>query len=192
MKRAILTLCCAALLTGCSSTGGAPAHFKARFDTSKGAFVVEVKREWAPLGADRFYELVKSGFYDESRFFRIAPGFVVQWGINKDPQVTAQWRDKKLSDDPVKERNIPGWVSFASSGPNTRTTQLFINLAYNDHLDQMGFAAFGRVTEGINVVASFYGAYQERPQQSRIETEGNAYLQREYPNLDFVKTARIE
>src|SRR5579862_3345347 len=121
-KPVVLFLCAALFLSGCSSSGGAPAQYKAKFDTSKGVFVIEVKREWAPIGADRFYELVKSGFYDEARFFRVAPAFVIQWGLARDPKLTAQWKDKVIPDDPVKASNLPGWVSFASRGANTRTT----------------------------------------------------------------------
>jgi len=185
-------LLCAVILTGCSSAGAAPSQFRTKFDTSKGVFVIEVHRDWAPLGADRFYQLVKSGFYDDARFFRVVPGFVVQWGINKDPQMTAQWRGKEIGDDPVQERNMAGYVSFATSGPNTRTTQLFINLANNFNLDSMGFAAFGRVVQGANVVARLYSGYGERPQQNLIEAQGNAYLQQNFPNLDYIKTARVE
>jgi peptidyl-prolyl cis-trans isomerase A (cyclophilin A) len=192
MKQGFFLLC-AAILTGCSSSSStAPSQFRTKFDTSKGVFVIEVHRDWAPLGADRFYQLVKSGFYDDARFFRVVPGFVVQWGINKDPQVTAQWRGKEIPDDPVKESNLGGYVSFATSGPNTRTTQLFINLANNMSLDSRGFAAFGRVIQGMDVVARLYPGYGEQPQQNLIESQGNAYLQQNFPNLDYIKTARIE
>jgi peptidyl-prolyl cis-trans isomerase A (cyclophilin A) len=192
MKPALFSLLCAAiLLTGCSSST-APSQYRVKFDTSKGMFVVEVHRDWAPFGADRFYQLVKSGFYDDARFFRVVPGFVVQWGINKDPQVTAQWQSKTIPDDPVKESNLAGYVSFATSGPNTRTTQVFVNLANNMRLDSMGFAAFGRVIQGLEVVAHLYSGYGEQPQQNLIESEGNAYLQQNFPNLDYIKTARVE
>ena len=191
MKRVLFFLCCAAVLTSCSSNT-APSQYRVKFDTSKGVFVVEVHRDWAPLGADRFYQLVKSGFYDEARFFRVVPGFVVQWGINKDPQVTAQWQGKTIADDPVKESNLAGNISFATSGPNTRTTQVFINLGNNMRLDSMGFAAFGRVIQGLDVVAHLYSGYGEQPQQNLIESQGNAYLQQNFPNLDYVKTARVE
>ncbi len=193
MKSTIFFVCCATILTGCSSRhGAAPNQYKVKFDTSRGPFVIEVHREWAPLGADRFYELVERGFYDQARFFRVVPGFVVQWGIAKDPMLTAQWRTKEIPDDPVKESNLPGYVSFATSGPNTRTTQLFINMANNMRLDGMGFAAFGRVTEGLDVVAHLYAGYGEQPQQNMIESQGNAYLERDFPKLDYIQTARVE
>lgn len=192
-KPTIFFVSTALLSTGCSSFGtGAPNHYQARFDTSKGPFVIEVKREWAPIGADRFYQLVKSGFYDEARFFRVAPGFVIQWGIARDPILNSQWKEKVIPDDPVKEGNLAGWVSFASSGPNTRTTQVFVNLANNLQLDSMGFSAFGHITEGLDVIARIYTGYGEQPVQSLIETQGNAYLKQNFPNLDYIKTARIE
>jgi peptidyl-prolyl cis-trans isomerase A (cyclophilin A) len=186
-----LLFCASAVFTGCSYNGP-PAHYTARFDTSQGAFVIEVKHEWAPIGADRFYELVKSGFYDEARFFRVAPGFVIQWGIARDPMLNSQWKDKVMPDDPVKEGNLAGYVSFASRGPNTRTTQIFVNLANNIQLDSMGFAAFGRITEGLDVIPRIYAGYRESPDQSLIETQGNAYLNQSFPKLDYIKTARIE
>ena len=192
MKRISFFLLCAVFLTGCSSSGKAPSQFRTKFETSRGVFVVEVHRDWAPLGADRFYQLVKSGFYDDARFFRVVPGFVVQWGINKDPLMTAQWRDKTIPDDPAKEGNLAGYMSFATSGPNTRTTQLFINLANNLRLDSMGFAAFGRVIDGSDVVARLYSGYGEQPRQDLIESQGNAYLQQNFPNLDYIKAARVE
>src|SRR5271166_641557 len=178
----------AALLSSCSSSG-TPAQYRARFDTSQGAFVIEVKREWAPIGADRFYQLVKSGFYDEARFFRVAPGFVIQWGIARDPILNSQWKDKIIPDDPVKEANMAGYVSFASRGPNTRTTQIFLNLANNLQLDSMGFAAFGRVTEGLDVFSRIYAGYSAQPpDQALIEQQGNAYLGQNFPKLDYIKT----
>ncbi len=203
MKHATVLLVAALLLSGCSSSSSssssssvgvtAPPDYKVKFDTSRGVFVVEVRRDWAPVGADRFYELVKSGFYDDARFFRVVPGFVVQWGLNKDPKVSAEWREKQIPDDPVKESNKPGYLTFAKTGqPNSRTTQLFINYGDNAQLDSMGFAPFGRVTEGMDVVAGLYSGYGEAPQQNLIESEGNAYLQRDFPKLDYIKTARVE
>jgi peptidyl-prolyl cis-trans isomerase A (cyclophilin A) len=191
-KPTIFFISTALFVTGCSSTGGAPEQYKAKFDTSKGAFVIEVKREWAPIGADRFYELVKSGFYNDARFFRVAPGFVIQWGIAGDPKLTSQWKDKIIPDDPVKASNLAGYVSFASRGPNTRTTQVFINLANNTQLDGMGFAVFGHVSQGLDVVAHIYSGYGQQPEQPLIESQGNTYLQQSFPNLDYIKTARIE
>jgi len=175
----------------------APATFRARLETSKGAFVIEVHREWAPLGADRFYNLVTSGYYDGTRVFRVIPGFMAQFGIHGDPQVAAVWRDARIPDDPVRQHNTRGMVSFATAGPGTRTTQLFINYGDNSRLDGMGFSPFGRVVEGIDVVDRFYAGYGEGaprgrgPDQGRVQAEGNAYLEREFPELDYVTRATI-
>ena len=182
---------------GCSSSAPpaksepAPATFKVTFDTSKGPFVVEVHRDWAPLGADRFYELVKTGFFTDARFFRIVKGFVVQFGINKDPDVEAKWRAQNIQDDPVKESNKRGYLTYATAGPNTRTTQLFINLADNAQLDGQGFAPFAQVVDGMDVVENLYAGYGEQPQQPLIESQGNQYLQSQFPQLDYIKSAKI-
>ena len=176
----------------------APATYKARFDTSKGVFVIDVHRDFAPLGADRFYNLVKNGFYDDDRFFRVISGFMVQFGINGDPKISAPWRDARINDDPVKQSNKRGFISFATSGPNSRTTQVFINFGDNGRLDSSGFSPFGQVTSGINVVDSLYSGYGEGapsgrgPNQGQIQFEGNAYLVKAFPNLDYVKKATIE
>ena len=176
----------------------APATFKASFDTSAGVFVVEVTRAWAPNGADRFYNLVKNGFFDDCRFFRVIPGFMVQFGINGDPSVQAAWRNANIPDDPVKQSNKRGYVTFATAGPNTRTTQLFINLEDNTGLDRQGFAPFGRVSSGMDVVSKIYGGYGEGapsgkgPSQQSIQMQGNAYLQKDFPKLDYIKTATIQ
>ena len=191
MRRAAL-LIFVVLLSACSKSPQAPAEFKVRFDTSKGPFVVEVHRDWAPNGVDRFYELVQSGYYEEARFFRVVPNFVVQWGINKDPKVSAQWREKNIPDDPVKESNRRGYITYAKRGPDTRTAQLFINLADNASLDATGFAPFGKVTEGMDVVQNLYAGYGQTPDQSLIQSQGNAYLQSQFPQLDYIKTARVE
>jgi peptidyl-prolyl cis-trans isomerase A (cyclophilin A) len=178
-------------------TEQAPATYKARFDTSKGVFVIDVRREWAPVGADRFYNLVKNGFYDENRFFRVISSFMVQFGINGNPQVSTPWRNAQIKDDPVKQSNKRGFISFATSGPNSRTTQVFINFGDNSRLDGMGFASFGQVSSGMNVVDQLYADYGEGapsgrgPNQGRIQGEGNAYLTRDFPNLDFVRKATI-
>ena len=183
--------------SGCSSPAPpaksepVPNNFKVTFDTSKGPFVVEVHRDWAPLGAGRFYELVKTGFFTDARFFRIVKGFVVQFGINKDPDVEAKWRAQNIQDDPVKESNKRGYLTYATAGPNTRTTQLFINLADNAQLDAQGFAPFGQVVEGMDVVENLYAGYGEQPQQPLIESQGNQYLQSQFPQLDYVKSAKI-
>ncbi len=176
----------------------APASYKARFDTSKGVVVIDVRRDWAPNGADRFYNLVKNGFYDDTRFFRVVSGFMVQFGINGDPKVSAQWRTATIKDDPVKQSNRRGFITFATSGPDSRTSQVFINFADNNGLDGQGFSPFGQVTTGMNVVDALYSGYGEGaprgrgPDQGRIQREGNAYLTKEFPNMDYVKKATIE
>jgi peptidyl-prolyl cis-trans isomerase A (cyclophilin A) len=178
-------------------TQTAPERFKARFETSKGDFIVEVRRDWAPQGADRFYTLVKNGFYDGASFFRVISGFMAQFGINGDPKVAVVWRTQAIKDDPVKQSNRRGWVSFAMAGPNTRTTQLFINYSDNSRLDSMGFSPIGQVIEGMDIVDRFYSGYGEGapqgkgPDQARIQREGNEYLTRDFPQLDAVKKASI-
>jgi peptidyl-prolyl cis-trans isomerase A (cyclophilin A) len=176
----------------------APAIYKAKFDTSKGAFVVEVHRDWAPNGADRFYNLVKSGFYDNVRFFRVISGFMVQFGISGDPRISAPWRDARIPDDPVKQSNKRGYITYAMAGPNTRTSQVFVNFGDNAGLDSQGFPPFGRVVSGMNVVDALNAEYGEGaprgrgPDQSRLQMEGNAYLAKEFGRLDYVKKATIE
>jgi peptidyl-prolyl cis-trans isomerase A (cyclophilin A) len=173
----------------------APATFRARFDTSQGVFVIEVQREWAPLGADRFYTLVKKGFYDDARFFRVLSGFMAQFGLSGDPKVQAEWASANLLDEPPKQSNTRGFVSFAKeSSPNTRYTMVFINYIDNSYLDASGFAPFGRVISGMEVVDKLYSGYGRTnvPDQRRIKSDGNAYLAADYPMLDFIKTARIE
>ena len=170
----------------------APEQFKVKFETSKGDFEVEVRRSWSPHGADRFYELVRSGFYDEARFFRVIPGFMVQFGIAGDPNVQEKWNEKRIPDDRVTQSNKKGYVTFAKTGqPNSRTTQIFINYADNKFLDQDGFAPFGRVVEGMDVVEKINPQYREQPSQSEIRSRGNDYLKREFPRLDYVKKATI-
>jgi peptidyl-prolyl cis-trans isomerase A (cyclophilin A) len=176
----------------------APAIYKAKFDTSKGAFVIEVRREYAPNGADRFYNLVKNGFYDDNRFFRVISGFMVQFGINGDPKVSTPWQSARINDDPVKQSNKRGFITFATSGANSRTSQVFINFADNARLDQSGFSPFGQVTSGMNIVDALYSGYGEGapngrgPDQGKIQREGNAYLTKDFANLDYVKKATIE
>jgi len=176
----------------------APASYKARFDTSKGAFVIEVRREWAPNGADRFFNLVKNGFYDNARFFRVVSGFMVQFGINGDPTISTPWREAKIKDDQVKQSNKRGFITFATSGADSRTTQVFINFVDNSRLDGMGFSPFGQVISGMDVVDKLFADYGEGaprgrgPDQSRIQTEGNDYLTKSFPNLDYVKKTTIE
>ena len=172
-------------------TAESPATFSVAFDTSKGRFVVDVHREWPPMGADRFYNLVKAGFFTDVRFFRVIGGQLAQFGMHGDPAVQSAWRDAEIQDDPVRHGNTRGTMSFASRGPNTRTTQLFINMRDNSPYDRLGFAPFGEVTSGIEVVDSIYSGYEERPDQPRIDSEGNAYLTREFPNLDYIQKATI-
>jgi peptidyl-prolyl cis-trans isomerase A (cyclophilin A) len=190
------------LLSGCAADGGKTAprsdEFKVRFTTSAGAFVVRVVPEWAPLGAARFRTLVESGFYDGARFFRVLPGFVAQFGINGDPAVTRKWDKSEIKDDPVKQSNTRGRITFATAGPDTRTTQVFINYSdKNSRLDAKGFSPFGDVVEGLEVVDKLYAGYGEGapqgkgPDQDRIEKEGNGYLQRDFPKLDFIESARL-
>jgi peptidyl-prolyl cis-trans isomerase A (cyclophilin A) len=175
----------------------APATYKVRFETSKGAFVIDVNRAWAPNGADRFYNLVKNGFYDGVRFFRVLDGFMAQFGINGDPKISAQWREARIPDDPVRQSNRRGFITYAMAGPNTRTSQVFINFGDNSALDRQGFAPFGQVSSGMNVVDALHSGYGEGaprgqgPDQGRVQTEGNAYLAKNFPRLDFVKKATI-
>jgi peptidyl-prolyl cis-trans isomerase A (cyclophilin A) len=206
---AALVLAAASLIMGQAATNAAlknpaalkemaPAMYKVDFDTSAGMFVVEVHRDWAPNGADRFYNLVKNGFYDDVRFFRVISGFMVQFGIHGDPGVAAAWQPARIPDDKVKESNKRGYITFATAGPNTRTTQVFINFGDNAGLDSQGFSPFGRVTKGMDVVDKIYSAYGEGapqgrgPNQGRIQGEGNAYLMKDFPKLDYIKKATIE
>jgi peptidyl-prolyl cis-trans isomerase A (cyclophilin A) len=176
----------------------APDSFRARFSTTKGDFVIAVHRAWAPRGADRFYNLVRSGYYDGVRFFRVIPGFMAQFGIHGDTAVTAAWRERRIPDDPMRRSNQRGMVTFATAGPGTRTTQVFINYRDNSRLDGMGFAPFGEVVEGMAVVDSLYGGYGEGapngrgPDQMRMHIEGEKYLARQFPRLDKIKRARVE
>lgn len=170
----------------------APETYKVNFDTSKGSFVVEVHRDWAPIGADHFYELVQAKYFDGDRFFRVLKGFIVQFGLNGDPAVTAHWENMTLPDDPVTHHNVPGTIVYATAGPATRTTQLFINLGDNTRsLDSQGFAPFGNVITGMDVVESIFGGYGETPEQALITSRGNDYLTQHYPKLDYVKSATI-
>jgi len=187
-----------ALLSPAQLNEKAPAVFKAQFTTGKGDFVVEVHRDWAPNGADRFYNLVKAGFFDDTRFFRAIQGFMVQFGISGDPTVNAKWQNENISDDSVTQSNKRGFVTFAQRNtPNTRSTQVFINYADNANLDGMRFAPFGRVVKGMDVVESLYKGYGEGapggegPNQGLIQAQGNAYLDTKFPKLDGIKTAVI-
>jgi peptidyl-prolyl cis-trans isomerase A (cyclophilin A) len=171
----------------------APDTFRARFETTKGEFTVEVVREWAPRGADRFYNLVKLGFYDDVALFRIVEGFVAQFGINGDPAVSRAWSDARIPDDPVGQSNTRGMVTYAkTNAPHSRTTQLFINYGDNANLDALGFAPFGRVVEGMEVVDSFFSGYGESVDQGLAERRGNEYFRGERPDLDFIERATLE
>jgi peptidyl-prolyl cis-trans isomerase A (cyclophilin A) len=179
------------LLNPASLTAKAPAVFKAKFSTTAGEFVVEVHRDWAPLGADRFYNLVRNGYFTNAAFFRVVSGFVVQFGLSADPAVNKVWSAAKIQDDPVVQSNKSGSIVFATAGPNTRTTQLFINYADNARLDGMGFAPFGTVVEGMDVVNKIYPGYRESPRQDLITSQGDAYLKANFPDMDKIKLARI-
>jgi peptidyl-prolyl cis-trans isomerase A (cyclophilin A) len=176
----------------------APELFRAKFTTTKGDFVVEVHREWAPIGADRFYNLVRSGFFTNAHFFRIVPNFIVQFGIHANPAVSKVWEKANLRDDPVKQSNKKATLVFATAGPNTRTTQFFINLRDNAPLDRDGFAPFGAVVEGMEVVEALYSGYGDDPsmggrgpRQDLITSQGKPYLDKNFPRLDSIKTATI-
>jgi len=185
------------LLNPAALTAKAPEMFKVKFDTSKGVFVVEVHRDWAPIGVDRFYNLVRNGFYTNARFFRALAGFMVQFGMNATPAIQNVWGApaQNLKDDPVKQSNKRSYITFANAGPSSRSTQLFINLVDNTFLDPESrhFAPFGQVVEGMDVVDMLYTGYGKEnvPDQQRITAEGNAYLNREYPKLDYIKTATV-
>ena len=197
MKTIHLFATAAILLTACSAGAQKPTNekapdvFRVSLDTSKGAVVIEVTRADAPNGADRFYNLVKAKFYDGARFFRVIPGFMAQFGIASAPAMTKTW-DAPIQDDPVKTSNIRGAVTFAqTSAPNSRTAQLFINYGNNSRLDSQRFAPFGKVVSGMEFVDQIYSGYGEMPDQSQIEAEGNTYLEKQFPQLDYIKTARI-
>jgi peptidyl-prolyl cis-trans isomerase A (cyclophilin A) len=170
----------------------APDSFRVRFETSKGAFVVEVKRAWAPRGADRFHNLVQQGFFNDERFFRVMPGFIVQFGMNGDTAVNAKWASQRFPDDPVLHSNKRGTVTFATQMvPGTRSSQLFVNLVDNAMLDAGGFSPVGAVVEGMKVVDAIYSGYGDVDIQTRIGQEGNAFLKKAFPKMDFIKTATV-
>lgn len=185
-------------LLACSDTpqrqavvGPAPDSFRVAFTTNKGTFVVQVTRGWAPNGADRFHALAGERFFDENRFYRVLPGFIAQFGANDDRDRNKRWEEKPLPDDPAREKNRRGTITFASLGPNTRTHQLFVNLKDNASLDAQGFTPIGRVIEGMGVVDSMYDEYGEDPRYHLIATQGNKYLARMFPKLDYIRTATI-
>ena len=170
----------------------APETYKVKFVTTQGDVIIQVTRAWAPLGADRFYNLVRGGFYNGAAFFRVMPGFMAQFGINPDPKVSAVWRNENIVDDPVKESNKRGYVTFAkASAPNTRSTQVFINYKTNDFLDPQGFAPFGEVIEGMENVDKFYSGYGGNPDQTALQQMGKAYIDKNMPKVDLIKTATI-
>jgi len=187
----------ASLLNPASLKLQAPPVFDAKFTTTKGDFVIEVTRAWSPLGADRFYNLVKYHFFDGAAFFRVMQGFVAQFGISARPEVSQAWERATIADDPVTQSNTRGSLTFATAGPNTRTTQVFINLGENSSLDTMGFSPFGKVTSGMEVVDKLYSEYGDGqpsgngPDQGRVQREGKAYLEKVFPLLDTIKTAVI-
>lgn len=187
----------AALLQPATLRAKAPAEYEVKFVTTAGDFTIKVTRAWAPNGADRFYNLVRHHFYDGAAFFRVLPGFMAQFGMSAYPQVSAAWEKANIKDDPVTQSNHRGFVTFAMAGPNTRTTQIFINTANNERLDRDGFAAFGMVTDGMEVVDKLYNGYGEGapdghgPDQSRIGNLGHAYLEKSFPKLDTIKTATV-
>jgi cyclophilin family peptidyl-prolyl cis-trans isomerase len=175
-----------------------PREFYLRLETSKGGLVIEIHRDWAPRGADRFFNLVRAGFFDDSRFFRVRPGFIAQFGIPGDPAVAEVWKAQTMPDDPVRQSNVRGTIAYAMTGPNTRTTQLYINLSDNSRLDKEGFAPIGRVVGGMDVADRIYSGYGEDAgggmrggKQGKIFESGNEYLDREFPSLDRLMRATI-
>jgi peptidyl-prolyl cis-trans isomerase A (cyclophilin A) len=214
MRRAVWIAWVAAAgltLAGCSSTNEtkktapaekktehAPDVYKVNLDTSKGPVVIEVHRDWAPFGADHFYSLVKIRYFDGVRFYRVVRHFVAQFGINGDPEMNRIWATANLPDDRVKQSNIKGTVTYAAAGPNTRATQLFINLKDNKSLDKQGFAPIGKVVSGMDVVESFWNSYGEMaptgqgPDPTKIEAQGNEYLEGRFPRLDYIRKATIQ
>jgi len=182
-----------ALLHPASLTAKAPDVFEVKFMTTKGDFVLQVTRAWAPLGADRFYNLVKHGFYSDVAFFRVVSGFVVQFGLGPNPAVNRAWENATIRDDRVTQSNLPGTITFATAGPNTRTTQVFINLGKNTFLDSQGFAPFGQIMSGTDVVNALYGGYGDNPtgHQGEITEGGKAYLEKNYPKLDKIISATV-
>ena len=187
-----------ALLSPGAATQKAPEEYKVLFQTTKGDFVVSVHRAWAPKGADRFFNLVTMGYFDNAPFFRVVSGFMVQFGINADGAVNAKWRTAVIADDgPGGHSNSRGMITFATAGPNTRTTQFFINYGDNGRLDGMGFTPFAVVAQGMDVIDNLFKGYGEGapmgagPDQNRIQMEGNAYLRQGFPKLDYVKSAKL-
>jgi peptidyl-prolyl cis-trans isomerase A (cyclophilin A) len=171
----------------------APDVYEVTFTTTKGDFVVQVTRAWSPAGADRFYNLVKHGYYNDMRLFRVVSGFVIQFGLTGNPAINKAWQDANIKDDPVTQSNKPGYLTFATAGKDTRTTQVFINLGDNSRLDTMGFTPFGQITSGMDVLQQLYSGYADTPtsHQDEITKQGNAYLDKNFPKLDSIKTAKV-
>lgn len=180
-----------ALLQPASLTEKSPEVYDVQFTTAKGDFVVRVTRAWAPIGSDRFYNLVTHGYFTDAAFFRVVPNFIIQFGLSSDPAVNSAWRNARIKDDPVTQSNKPGFITFATAGPNTRTTQLFINFGNNAFLDGQGFAPFGQVTSGMEAVKKLHSGYGEKPDQGAITSQGKAYLDKNFPNLDTIKSATV-
>lgn len=180
----------------------APDSFRVAFQTTRGRFTVVAHRAWAPRGVDRFYFLAKHGYYDGNPVFRVVRGYVAQFGLSGDPRINAAWKPRTIRDDPVRQSNRRGRVSFASAGPNSRTTQLFVNLTNNARLDtlaRVGFPPIGEVTQGMDVVDALYSGYGDwsprgggGPSQTRIAAEGAAYVRKQYPKLDWIERATVE
>lgn len=201
MRRAVALLGLSLTVVACNAkraapvqsavTGPTPDSFRVAFETTRGRFVVEAHRSWAPKGVDRFFELVSVGALDDNAFFRVVPNFIVQFGAPGDPKVNAHWNSLRIADDPPAQKNLRGTIAFATEGPGTRTNQLFVNLADNTHLDRIGFAPIGRVVDGMGVVDSIFAGYREKPEYHLLATLGNEYLRRIFPKLDYVTTARI-
>ena len=171
----------------------APDKFKVQVETTKGSFTIECERSYSPNGADRFYNMIKGGFFTDIGIFRVVPGFMAQFGIHGDPKISAKWKEANLQDDPVRGRNVRGAICFAKTGaPNSRSTQLFISYGDNSRLDPQGFSPFGLVREeGMKVVDKINSEYGEQPDQGRVQAEGNAYLKKDFPNLDYIKSAKV-
>lgn len=180
-----------ALLHPATLKAQAPETYQVKFVTTAGDFTVEITRAWSPNGADRFYNLVKHHFYDGAGFFRVVPGFMVQFGLSAYPQVNAAWDSAKIKDDKVTQSNKPGFVTFATAGPNTRTTQIFINYGDNAFLDSQGFSPFGKVIDGMESVTKINSEYKERPDQGLITTQGKTYLEKNFPKLDTITSVTI-
>ena len=208
IRLALVSLCAAVLAAAAAAAAAAapppllhpeslhakaPATYRVSFATTRGNFVVTVRRALSPRGADRFYNLVRARFFDGVTFFRVVKGFVVQFGISGDPKVAAAWQHATIKDDPVKTSNTPGTITYADAGPDTRTTQVFVNYGNNASLDAQGFTPFGRVTSGMTVVSKLYSGYGDQPtgMQGQISTQGNAFLRKQFPKLDHIVTARI-